>query len=311
MAKFSINQTYTSTFNAATKEAAKKSPFSLIKFADIEANVENFYSIEDIESLKHSIKTTGLQEPPVVLPKNDKGKYVLISGERRWTAISQLIEEGETGFEDIYVKILSPDELDIPLSYEDKVKYLIVTANLHRNSTNEDILTEMKTLRAIYEKLKENGEPVPCNLRPFIAESLGMSETQVQRYTSIERHLKHAFFELFCKDALPVSVAENISKLSPIMQDAFYEQVKDKKTITQKMLDDFVAEKTAKPAKVTSPYPVNKRKLGAAKKAVKAVSKYLGEPIVIENEVKRAEIEALLDKLTTDLAEFQKAVSDE
>ncbi len=309
MAKFSIDKNYTATFNNATKEATKKSPFSLIPFDKIEANVENFYSIEDIDNLKYAIKTVGLQEPPIVLPKNEDGKYVLISGERRWTAISQLIAEGDKSFEQIYVKILNPDDLDVPLSYEEKVRYLIVSANAHRNNTNEDILNEMKTLRNIYTRLKENGAEVSLNLRPFIAESLGMSETQVQRYSSIEKHLMYEFFDMFCKDILPISVADSISKLNPIMQREFYERVKNQQSITQPMLDEFIESKQKATTKTVSAIIPNKKSLSAAKKAAKTVTKYLNAPIPIENETQKAQIDDLLNQLTTDLNKFIMALS--
>lgn len=304
MSKFSIDKNYTATFNAATKEAARKTPFTLISFNSIEANENNFYSIEDIESLKYSIKTTGLQEPLIVLPQNNAGKYILISGERRWTAIKQLVEEGDERFGEIYCKILNPEDLQIPLSYDDKIKYLIVTANSHRNNTNEDILNEMKTLREIYLKLKENGEEVSSNLRPFVAEALGMSETQVQRYSSIEKHLIFEFFDLFCKDILPISVADNISKLGPSVQKEFYEQVRSEDKITQPTLDAFIAgKKKSKKAPASAVFP-DKKTVSATKKAMKAASSCLSSPLAFVDEKKKAKAEKLLKHITDELNDF-------
>ncbi len=308
MSKFSIDKNYTATFNAATKEAARKTPFTLISFNSIEANENNFYSIEDIESLKYSIKTTGLQEPLIVLPQNNAGKYILISGERRWTAIKQLVEEGDERFNEIYCKILNPEDLQIPLSYDDKIKYLIVTANSHRNNTNEDILNEMKTLREIYLKLKENGEEVSSNLRPFVAEALGMSETQVQRYSSIEKHLIFEFFDLFCKDILPISVADNISKLGPSVQKEFYEQVRSEDKITQPTLDAFIAgKKKSKKAPVSAVFP-DKKTVSATKKAMKAASNCLSSPLAFVDEKKKVKAEKLLRHITEELNNFTNEI---
>lgn len=303
MAKFGIDKNYTATFNAATKEANKKSPFMLIPFNKIAANTKNFYSIADIDSLKYSIKTVGLQEPLIVLPQNDEGKYVLISGERRWTAIKQLNEEGEK-IEEVFVKILNLDEIDSHLSYEDKEKYLIVTTNKQRDKTNKDILNEMKILREIYLKLKAEGEEVSSNMRPFIAKSLGMSETQVQRYSSIEKNLMYEFFELFCKDILPVSVAENIAKMSPSAQAAFYNQVKDCDSITQPMLDAFMTERKKTSAKPKFPYSPNKKTLLTAKRTTKTIVRYLSSPLPITDETQKEKIDVLLDRLNEDLNKF-------
>lgn len=306
---FTIDKGYTSTFNAATKAASKKSPFSLVKFKEIEANENNFYSIEDIDSLKYSIKTTGLQEPPVVLPKNENGRYTLLSGERRWTAIRELIKEGNSEFEEIYVKILNPDDLDLPLSYEEKVKYLIVAANSHRNTTNEDILNEMKTLRGIYASLKSSGAEVTGNLRPFIAEALGMSETQVQRYSSIEKHLRFEFFDMFCKDILPISVAANIAKLSPGQQKSFYNKVKGESSITQAMLDSFVQRtkqiENAAPAGIA----VSRREITKARKNIKAVLKILNSPISAKDEKEKTKIEEKIERLSKELESFANDIT--
>ena len=254
MGKFQMTG-YTDIFNESTQLAKTDASFVTVNIEDIERNKENFYSITDIDTLKHSIKTAGLQEPPVVLPQNSEGKYVLLSGERRYTALKQLVEEGYTEFSSIPCKVVNPDDLKVNLSYDEKVRFLIVTTNSEqRDLTNEDILQQIKVLRNTYTSLKKNGEEVPNTTRAFLAQSLGMSETQVQRYTSIEKNLMYNFFELFCEDKLPISVACEIAKLDISTQEALYEKYKDEDCITQPMVDEFLnsyktSEKKEKPQK--------------------------------------------------------------
>lgn len=239
--KFTMGS-FTDTFNASSKSVVENSPFVKIALADIRRNEQNFYSIADIETLKHSIKTTGLQSPLVVLPKNADGHYVLLSGERRFTALTELVNEGYSEFENVYCNIIDPNELDIALSYDEKVKFLIVTTNSEqREMTNEDILQQIRVLKETYTSLKENGEDVPAKARAFVAQALNMSETQVQRYSSIEKNLMYELFELFCNDVLPISVACEIAKLDKMVQKNLYERYKDEDSITQPMVDEFVA----------------------------------------------------------------------
>lgn len=276
MAKKFTMDSFTDTFNASSREVIKNSPFVEISLSEIKRNEKNFYSIADIDTLKHSIKTTGLQSPLVVLPKNANGDYVLLSGERRLTALKELVDEGYVEFSNVYCAIIDPDELDIPLSYDEKVNFLIVTTNAEqREMTNEDILQQIKILKDTYASLKANGEDVPVKTRAFVAQSLNMSETQVQRYSSIEKNLLNEFFELFCSDVLPISVACEIAKLDNSTQKSLYEKYKDADSITQPMVDEFIAStKTIPASKEKTPKTklFNKVKK-ALTKAEKAVTK--------------------------------------
>ena len=233
---------FTDTFNESSRRAAEKNPYVKLPLSNIRRNEKNFYSISDIDTLKHSIATTGLQSPLVVLPKNEEGNYVLLSGERRFTALNELVADGYKEFEEVYCSIIDPNDLDVKLTYDEKVNFLIVTTNSEqREMTNEDILQQIKVLKETYVSLKENGEDVPAKARAFVAQALNMSETQVQRYSSIEKNLMYELFELFCNDVLPISVACEIAKLDKTVQKSLYERYKDEDSITQPMVDEFVA----------------------------------------------------------------------
>lgn len=271
MAKFQMGN-FTDTFNESSRKAAEKNPFVKIPLSNIRRNENNFYSIADIDTLKHSIATTGLQSPLVVLPKNEDGNYVLLSGERRFTALSELVADGYKEFEEVYCSIIDPNDLEVNLSYDEKVKFLIVTTNSEqREMTNEDVLQQIRVLRDTYTALRNNGEDVPNTSRAFVAQALDMSETQVQRYSSIEKNLLYEFFDLFCKDVLPISVACEIAKLDTSSQMVLYSEVKNELAVTQPMVDEFIERKKKKVKKTPSDI---EKAFAETKKALVNAEKY-------------------------------------
>ena len=60
----------------------------------ITRNELNEFEIDQIEDLAHSIETYGLLTPLSVIGPEPDGKYKLISGERRWTALRYLRDSG-------------------------------------------------------------------------------------------------------------------------------------------------------------------------------------------------------------------------
>ena len=78
------------------QKSKTKMKITMVAYEDIVRNEKNHYSIEDIESLAISIGDVGLREPLEVKALED-GSYMLIGGERRYTAIGMLREQGDTG----------------------------------------------------------------------------------------------------------------------------------------------------------------------------------------------------------------------
>lgn len=82
--------------NLLNNSSKSRMKITMIPYEDIVRNEHNHYSIEDIESLAASISDVGLREPLEVKALDDD-RYMLIGGERRYTAIGQLRAEGSTG----------------------------------------------------------------------------------------------------------------------------------------------------------------------------------------------------------------------
>lgn len=65
---------------------------------EIVANPLNDFGIEDIPELKNSIMLQGLLDPLGVMGPLEDNRYMLLSGERRWRAINELVDEGKISF---------------------------------------------------------------------------------------------------------------------------------------------------------------------------------------------------------------------
>ena len=77
----------------------------------IERNKKNFYEIVNVDELAEDIKMNGLNHN-LVVRKLDNGKYELISGERRYTALTKLVEEGNKIFALVPCKVIEANDID-------------------------------------------------------------------------------------------------------------------------------------------------------------------------------------------------------
>ena len=84
----------------AAAEASDRSEIQMIDFHQLIPNTKNFYGIREIEQLAHSMALSGTVEPLLVVRRDD-GNYNIISGERRFRAVSLRYERGELTSPDV------------------------------------------------------------------------------------------------------------------------------------------------------------------------------------------------------------------
>lgn len=138
-----------------------------IRRGDIRKNDKNGYSIdeESVMQLATSIEMGGLQNPLIVCRKPEGGtKYLLLSGERRLTAIDSLIERGawldQDGNEtdEIPCRVTDFDTITLPLSEENKMDFSIVLTNaFNRVLTDGDRIFQTRAMRQVLDELRRNG----------------------------------------------------------------------------------------------------------------------------------------------------------
>lgn len=205
-------------------EAKKNFKIEFIKLENLVPSDKNFYELVNIDELAEDIKLNGLNSNLVARPIKG-GKYELIGGHRRYTALKKLVENGEKRFNVIPCQIKELDDIDMEIQ--------LITDNANqRERTELEKLKEVEMLNKLYKAKKERGEEVGT-IRTQIAKDTGLSESQVQRYTSVSNRLIEPLKDLLEEGKINISSANEFSKVSEESQLALIEIVKSKVEITK------------------------------------------------------------------------------
>lgn len=228
---------------AAAEDNKTKARFRTkdIAIKQMYSNDKNFYSIPDIEQLAQDILAVGLLENlTVVHDPCDRGEYRIIAGERRWRALTLLVEKGYEEFSIASCQIKTPAE-----EHEEMIQLII--ANTYRNKTVADILEEQKTLEETLKYMKENGLTLhgykldSGRLRDVIANMMQVSSTKIGQIESINKKLIPEFTEELKEGRLTFSAAYEISKMSEDIQEDMLEHHREK-GLTYKDVKEYAEE---------------------------------------------------------------------
>ena len=228
--KFSISQGMLNSVSQNVKKANEieaKNNFNVqyIDIKDIERNKKNFYEIVNVDELAEDIKMNGLNNN-LVVRKLDNGKYELISGERRYTALTQLVEQGNEIFALVPCKVIEANDIDSEI--------ILIQANAQtRELTEIEKLEQVKRLTELYKTKKKNGEKVPGKIREIIANDLKLSPTQVGRYERINKNLIPELKEILENGNLTIANASEFSSLSEDNQKVILEIINNKVEISK------------------------------------------------------------------------------
>lgn len=208
--KFSIsegmlNGISKNTEKVATLEAKENFKIEYIDIEKIIRNEKNFYEINNIDDLVEDISINGLNHNLVVRP-TDKGLYELISGERRYTALKELVNKGEERFKKVPCKISNLNDLDSEI--------VLIQANAQSRELSEaDKLKQVQRLTELYNMKKKKGEKVG-KIRDIISKDTGLSPTQVGRYSTINKKLIPELKSVLEQGNLSIANASEFAVLS-------------------------------------------------------------------------------------------------
>ena len=215
----------------STKMQTVKMEIEYIKISDIIPNKKNQFSMDGIEELAQLIDQNGLEQP-LVVRKDEKGNYVLLTGHRRLKAIQQLQGEGKWAIDSVPCVVKNLDDIKLPLSQDLKENLAILSTNQTREKTEADKLLEYRMFTEIYKELKsqgvtcipvgvdQNGEEITQEFkgvkkRKFVAGVMGVSTGQVSKYETVEKkgveELKNAMLD----NKVNIQTAEKIAKMDP------------------------------------------------------------------------------------------------
>ena len=234
--KFSISEGMLNGISKNTRkveefQAKENFKIEYINIDRIRRNEKNFYEIVDIEALAEDIKLNGLNHN-LVVRKLDNGKYELISGERRYTALSKLVNEGNKEFNLVPCKVIESNDIDSEI--------ILIQANAQsRELTEVEKLTQVERLQELYKIKKKNGEKVPGKIRDIIANDLNLSATQVGRYERINNKLIPELKAVIEQGNLTIANASEFSSLSEENQRVILNLIDDKANMSKQEAIDL------------------------------------------------------------------------
>lgn len=182
--------------NGMLSELSKqlKQGFEIINI-DIDLIVENEnnnYSLDGIDELVDSIRTVGLKQNLDVMKLAD-GKFKLLTGHRRLTALKILYKENKEKYKYIPCTVSSLSSVQLPISDESKEKYLIhITNATQRDMTDSDKYNQYLELKKIYSEAKKNGYKLTDKMRVLIANDMNLSPAQVGKIDYIHNNATDA-----------------------------------------------------------------------------------------------------------------------
>lgn len=220
-----LNQVSQNVKKANELEAKNNFRVQYIDIKDIERNKKNFYEIVNVDELAEDIKMNGLNHN-LVVRKLDNGKYELISGERRYTALTQLVEQGNEIFALVPCKVIEANDIDSEI--------ILIQANAQtRELTEIEKLEQVKRLTELYKTKKKNGEKVPGKIREIIANDLKLSSTQVGRYERINKNLIPELSDILKSGGLTIANASEFASLSEENQKVILDIINNKVEISK------------------------------------------------------------------------------
>lgn len=217
------------------------------KDIQIENIIENplnstIYTTEDIGELAGAIELAGrVLQNPVVRAADEDGKYMLISGHRRWLACKQLVSQGEKQFGVLHCLVENePDELLQQLM-------LIYTNSTSRVLSDAEKMRQAEKATAICKELKQQNR-MDGRVRDIVSEMLHESSTQLARYSAISKKLTNRELrDKFEHGKIGISVAYEASKLSEDGQEKLALEGRTEEITLQKVTIAKMAEKADSP----------------------------------------------------------------
>ncbi|WP_300261620.1 ParB/RepB/Spo0J family partition protein [Clostridium sp.] len=220
--KFSISEGMLNGISKNVKkveeiEAKDNFKVEYIDIDNIKRNEKNFYDIVDVEELAEDIKLNGLNHN-LVVRKLDNDQFELISGERRYTALSKLVKEGNKTFALVPCKVIEANDTDAEI--------ILIQANAQTRELSEvEKLKQVQRLKELYKDKKAKGEKVPGKIREIIANDLKLSPTQVGRYEKINSSLIPELKTVLEKGNLTIANASEFANLSENNQKVILELI--------------------------------------------------------------------------------------
>lgn len=171
--------------DAGAQMGTGKERLEYIDIGLIDEDPNNFYALSNIDELCANIELVGLQQPVRLRPNPDKpGRYVIVSGHRRWTAFKKLSGEGKEQYRTI------PAIIEAGAASAEMQELRLIYANSGtRKMTDFELRQQAERVQDLLYRLKEQGVDFPGRMRDHVAEACRISKSKLARLQQIEKGL--------------------------------------------------------------------------------------------------------------------------
>ncbi|MGM9539886.1 ParB/RepB/Spo0J family partition protein [Anaerovibrio sp.] len=215
-----------------------------IDFQNLIPHENNFYGMRDIPSLAKDMRMSNWVEPLRVQKTQEPGKYIILSGERRYRAVMYRYEHGEIESREIPCVVTEAPAGNGLLTAEMQTDIAIIMANSHRVKNFSEKLQEIEVLepmaRIYYQKAKDEGSYAGAFRDYFAEQILNISATQLQRLRSL-RSLLDDFLCLLDEGKITRRAAEELARHTADEQMDFQSAMKSFSRECDFDYDDVVA----------------------------------------------------------------------
>lgn len=131
---------------AALKDLNKNFTVTMLDTDDLEPSQDNFYKPRNIDKMRDSIESFGIQQNLIVTRSGEK--YEILAGERRYRGNKMLVDEGKNEFRLLPCRILP--------KISDTLKHIIIilTNSEAREKTQWEVTEEVARLKILYENYR-------------------------------------------------------------------------------------------------------------------------------------------------------------
>lgn len=208
----------------------------LLPIASIDADANNFYSMEGVEELAANIELIGLLDPLRVRENPDMpGRYLIVSGHRRRAAYWLLYEENPEKW------AKAPCIVEPAAASPELQELRLIYANADtRKMSSADLSAQAERVEMLLYKLKDQGMEFPGRMRDHVAEACKVSATKLATLKVIRENLTPKWNKLYQKNKINETVAYEIAKQPPEVQKKIYDLTTEPSWIRENSVKDRV-----------------------------------------------------------------------
>lgn len=189
-----------------------------IPLDQIDSDPNNFYSLDGLDALADNIATVGLQQP-ILVRKQDNGRYMIVSGHRRRAAVEILAKDEPERWSEIQC-IVEQDAVSPALQ---QLRLIYANANT-RSMSSAELGEQAAQVEKLLYQLKEEGYEFPGRMRDHVAEAVNASKTKLARLKVIRENLADCWMPFYKNNTIGESTAYELAHMPKEWQQIYYSE---------------------------------------------------------------------------------------